>query len=88
MAADSPEAKKALERVEEGDTSVTVTPVGGETATVQANEAEDTGEVVAAGEAAAKATEATAALDAAATPVVPATPASGPTAAAPGSKRK
>ena len=94
VAADSPEAKEALERVKQGDTSVTVTPVGDAAAPLSANEAEtaveaadetaDASVEVVAGEEGAEAAESAATP---VTPVTPTTPASAPTAAAPGSKR-
>lgn len=68
VAADSPEAQEALERIEAGDTHITVTPVG-KHAAILATPADDG-----------------AGVDGVA-PITPDTPDSGPTAAAPGSRR-
>jgi len=87
VAADSPEALEAMERVEAGDTSVTVTPVGEDAAISQPVEAKGADGESKADANAAGGDEPPAGSESP-QPVTPTTPSNGPTAAAPGSKRK
>lgn len=89
VSADSPEAQEALERVEKGDTSISVHPVGEAEKAVEPDSVETP--VDGGGEQPTAASDDS--TDAGSTSggdasIAPATPASGPTAAAPGSKSK